>query len=176
MLYIASVALFIAAVYFILGSFTEVGYAKFNLDLTDRTPAVFETLFAYFSYWKTTALSKLLKMLYIFLWSLLFVFPGIVAAYSYSMTDFILAENPHMTPQEALARSKSVMYGNRFRLFCLQLSFIGWDILASLTFGIGNLWLFPYKKAAEAVFYREISQSARFGFDNEQFGGSIPEE
>ncbi len=159
MLYIVSIALIIAAAYFILGSFTGVGYAKFNLDLADRMPAAFETLFAYFSYWKTTAISKLLKTLYVFLWSLLFLIPGIVAAYSYSMTDFILAENPYLTPQEALERSKSVMYGNRGRLFCLHLSFIGWHILAALTFGIGSLWLIPYQKAAEAAFYREISMS-----------------
>ena len=73
------------------------------------------------------------------------------------MSDYILAENPNMTASEAVELSKSMMYGNRFRLFCLQLSFIGWDILATLALGIGHLWLTPYKQAAYAAFYREVS-------------------
>ncbi len=100
---------------------------------------------------------RLLRGLYIFLWSLLFIIPGIVAGYSYAMADYILAEKPNMTASEAVELSKSMMYGNRFRLFCLQLSFIGWDILATLAFGIGHLWLTPYKQASYAAFYREVS-------------------
>ena len=92
-----------------------------------------------------------------FLWSLLFVIPGIVAGYSYAMTGYILAEHPELTASEAIEQSKQMMSGNRFRLFCLQFSFIGWDLLCALTLGIGNLWLRPYKQAAEAAFYREVS-------------------
>ena len=62
-----------------------------------------------------------------------------------------------LSVDEAIAQSKELMMGNRFRLFCLQLSFIGWDILATLAFGIGHLWLTPYKQAAYAAFYREVS-------------------
>ena len=154
------IALVMAAVYFILGSFIGVGYAKFNLNLDDRKDANFDSLFAYFSYWKTTAATRFIQAVYVFLWSLLFIIPGIVAGYSYAMTDYILAENPDITASEAIERSKSMMYGNRWRLFCLQFSFIGWSILASLTFGIGNLWLNPYRQAATAAFYREISGTA----------------
>jgi len=115
-------------------------------------------MFGYFSFWKTTAVARLLQSVYILLWSLLFIIPGIMAAYSYSMTGYILAENPNMTADEAIARSKQMMDGNRWRLFCLQISFIGWSILSSLlTFGIGDLWLTPYRQAASAAFYREIS-------------------
>ena len=151
------VALVIAAIYFILGSFVGVGYAKFNLNLVDKKESAFETLFEYFSYWKTTAATRLLSVLYMFLWSLLFIIPGIVAGYSYAMTEYILAENPNLTASEAIEQSKTMMYGNRWRLFCLQFSFIGWDILATLAFGIGHLWLTPYKQAATAAFYREVS-------------------
>lgn len=150
-------ALFMAVVYFVLGSFVGVGYAKFNLNLVDKKNAAFENLFEYFSYWKTTTISRLLRALYVFLWSLLFVIPGIVAGFSYAMTDYILAENPELTADEAITQSKTIMYGNRFRFFCLQFSFIGWDILATLAFGIGHLWLTPYKQAAYAAFYREVS-------------------
>jgi len=158
-IYIIIAAVVMAVVYFVLGSIISIGYARFNLDLADRGNPAFEALFGYFSYWKTAAVSKLLQSVYVLLWSLLFIIPGILAAYSYAMTEFILAENPDLTASEAIAQSKEMMYGNRWRLFCLHFSFIGWDILSSLTLGIGNLWLRPYKQAANAAFYREISSS-----------------
>lgn len=159
--YIALAALVMAVVYYILGSIIEIGYCRFNLDLVDRQkePEI-GTLFGYFPHWKTTALAKLLQGLYIFLWSLLFIIPGIIAGYSYAMTGYILAEYPEMAASEAIDRSKAMMSGNRWRLFCLQFSFIGWDILSALTLGIGNLWLRPYKQAATAAFYREVSGTA----------------
>lgn len=150
-------SLFAAVIYFALGSFIGVGYAKFNLNLVDKKNAVFETLFEYFSHWKTTTIARLLRALYVFLWSLLFIIPGIVAGFSYAMTDYILAEDPELTADEAISQSKSIMMGNKWRFFCLQFSFIGWDILATLAFGIGHLWLTPYKQAAYAAFYREVS-------------------
>ena len=172
--YILIFAIVMGIVLFVLGSVIEVGYSKFNLDLVDRrSEAKIETMFGYFSFWKTTAAARLLQTLYILLWSLLFIIPGIIAAYSYSMTGYILADNPDMTADEAIARSKQMMDGNRWRLFCLQISFIGWSILSSLlTFGIGDLWLTPYRQAASAVFYREISgtevQEETIEIDNEQ--------
>ena len=156
-MYIALAAIALAIVYFILGSIIEVGYARFNLDLVDKTEAKIETLFQYFNYWKATAATRFLKGLYIFLWSLLLIIPGIIAGYSYAMTEYILAEHPELTADEAITNSKAMMEGNRFRLFCLELSFIGWEILCAFTFGIGNLWLRPYKQAATAAFYREVS-------------------
>ena len=101
-----------------------------------------------------------MQWLYVFAWSLLFIIPGIIAGYSYAMTRYILAERPELTAQEALEHSRTMMAGNRWRLFCLQLSFIGWDILAALTLGIGNLWLNPYKQAATAAFYRDVCSMA----------------
>ena len=151
-------ALVMAVVYFVLGSVVEIGYARFNLDLVDRQkePEI-GTMFGYFPHWKTTAVARLLRGVYVLLWSLLFIIPGIIAGYSYAMTDYILAEHPELTASEAIAQSKEMMVGNRFRLFCLEFSFIGWDLLSALTLGIGELWLKPYKKAAKAAFYREVS-------------------
>ena len=68
-----------------------------------------------------------------------------------------LAEHPDMAPGEVMKGSKAMMEGNRWRLFCLQFSFIGWMLLSSLTFGLGNLALRPYQEAAYAAFYREVS-------------------
>ncbi len=155
--YIFLGALVLAVLYFVLGSIIQVGYSRFNLELVDRREVSINLLFHYFPHWKTTALARLLRTVYIFLWTLLLIVPGILASFNYAMTDYILAENPELTANEAIAMSKEMMYGNRWRLFCLQISFIGWSILASLTLGIGNLWLTPYKEAAAAAFYREIS-------------------
>lgn len=163
--YIILAALILAAVYFVLGSIIEVGYARFNLDLVDRRDASFEALFAYFANWKTTAVARLLQSVYVLLWSLLFIIPGIIATYSYAMTSYILAEHPELTASEAIAQSKEMMSGNRWRLFCLQFSFIGWSLLCALTLGIGNLWLTPYRQAATAAFYREISGTEQYVSD-----------
>ena len=156
-IYIAIAAILLAAVYFVLGSVIEAGYARFNMNLVDRTEAKIESLFTYFYNWKTTAATRFLKTVYCFLWSLLFIIPGIIASYSYAMTGYILADHPELTASEAIEQSKEMMSGNRFRLLCLQLSFIGWEILCVFTFGIGNLWLTPYRQAAVASFYREVS-------------------
>ena len=159
-IYLTILVLVLAAAYYILGSFVGVGYAKYNLGLVDRTEPGFETLFAYVSHWRATAFTRLQKGLYIFLWSLLLVVPGIMKAYSYAMTDYILAEQPELPAGEVLARSKAMMDGNRWRLFCLQFSFIGWSLLCALTFGIGDLALRPYREAASAAFYRELCGGA----------------
>lgn len=162
--YLILAAIVVGVLYFVLGSVVKVGYARFNLDLTAGETPSFETLFSYFPHWKTVAAAQLLQTVYIFLWTLLLVIPGIVAGYSYAMTGYILAEHPELSASEAIAQSKAMMEGNRWRLFCLQFSFIGWDILCALTLGIGNLALRPYRHAAEAAFYREL------------YGGTVPED
>ena len=117
--------------------------------------------------------------MYGLLWSLLFIIPGIIAGYSYAMTSYILAENPEQTASDAIDRSKQRMSGNRWRLFCVQISFIGWEIpSALLTFGIGSLWITPYKQAAIAAFYREVSGTERIITPNDapyepSAGGSL---
>ena len=73
------------------------------------------------------------------------------------MVYHILAENPDMTAREAMAESRRIMMGNKLRLFGLQLSFIGWNLLIIVTFGIAALWVVPYEQAAMASFYREIA-------------------
>ena len=156
-LYITLLALAMAVLYFVLSSVVAVGYARSNLELVDGGEASFEALFGYFSHWKNTAWTKLRKSLFILGWSILLLVPGILAAYSYAMTDFLLAEDPELSAEEAMSRSRELMLGNRWRLFCLQISFIGWSILSAMTLGIGDLWLTPYRQAATAAFYRELT-------------------
>lgn len=168
--YILIAILIMGAVYFVLGSAINVGYAKFNLNLVDKVEGTFENLFAYFSNWKTTVVARLLRSIYVVLWSLLFIISRIMASLSYAMTEYILAENPEMSASEAITLSKQMMDGNKWRLFCLDLSFIGWDILRGFTLGIDYLWLTPYKQAARAAFYREVSGTEKPDFESEWSG------
>ena len=144
----------------ILGGVVAVGHAKFNLDLVDGKEPQVKTLLSYFPQWKTMVAAYLLQTVYIILWSLLLIIPGIIAAYRYAMTSYILAENPEMRAGEAITRSKEMMVGNKWRLFCLYFSFIGWALLTALTLGIGDLFLTPYVYAATAAFYRDITASS----------------
>lgn len=91
-IYLIVIALILAAVYFILGSAVGVGYAEYNLRLIDHAEGGFDTLFAYLPDWKTTALTRLYKSLYVLVGTLLLVVPGIIMGYTYAMTDYILAE------------------------------------------------------------------------------------
>ena len=165
--YIMVAALITGALYFVLGSIIAVGYAKFNLNLADQLEGTFENLFAYFSYWKTTVAARFLRNIYVLLWSLLFIIPGIMASLSYAMTNYILAENPEISASEAITLSKQMMDGNKWRLFCLEFSFIGWSLLCGFTLGIGYLWLTPYQQAARAAFYREVSGTEKQDFEIE---------
>ncbi len=100
---------------------------------------------------------NILTAIFVLLWTLLFIIPGIIASYSYAMAPFIMLENPNCGARCAISESKEMMRGNKWRLFCLDISFIGWIILSAFTLGIGYLWLNPYMEVSRAAFYREIS-------------------
>ena len=87
---------------------------------------------------------SVIKNLYIFLWSLLFIIPGIVKSYAYALAEFITMENPEMSASDCLRLSQERMDGHKKDIFLLDLSFIGWHILCMFTFGIGYLFLAPY--------------------------------
>lgn len=97
--------------------------------------------------------------LFTFLWSLLFVIPGIVKGYSYYMTPYILAKYPEIPAKEALKLSMKIMDGRRMELFVLHLSFIGWGILTSLTFGLlGIFFVIPYMMITEIIWEKNVMQ------------------
>ncbi|MBO7195909.1 MAG: DUF975 family protein [Clostridia bacterium] len=147
-----------AAISLVLGSVISVGYAEFNLDLDVGfyNPRI-SSLFAHFGRTKTAVGASLLVFLRVFIGSIFFIIPGIIAAYKYSMVYYVLAENPYITAADALEKSKELMRFNKWRLFCLDLSFIGWDLLSIITFGIASLWVTPYHQAARTAFYHDIS-------------------
>lgn len=101
-------------------------------------------------------LTILLKGIYTLLWSLLLIIPGIVKSYSYAMTEFVLVDRPDLAYNEAIEESMRLMQGNKWRLFVLDLSFLGWALLCILTLGIGYLFLAPYMEVAHAHFYADL--------------------
>lgn len=103
-----------------------------------------------------TILLGLLSNIFVFLWSLLFIIPGIIKLYSYSMAFYILNDNPGYDWKMCLDESTRMMRGNKWRLFCLHLSYIGWLIVGALCFGIGTLWVQAYMEAATAAFYDDL--------------------
>lgn len=144
---------------FIVGGVVQLGYARFLLRQHDGKPTEFNDLFSQFDRFGTGFAQSFLRSLYTFLWALLLIIPGIIAALSYAMTPFILEEHPELTASEAIRRSKELMRGHKTDLFILELTFIGWSLLCILTLNLGHIALNPYKNAAYAVFYREITKA-----------------
>lgn len=117
----------------------------------------------------TIVLTQFLRDLFIMLWSLLFIIPGIIKSYEYCMVPYILADYPDVTRQEAFAMSKEMMNGNKMNMFVMELSFIGWMILGALTMGILNvLFTNPYMEAARAEAYLAL-KAGTFGSDHEAY-------
>lgn len=113
-----------------------------------------------FGNWLHVVWGMVLSTIYIFLWTLLLIIPGIIKSYSYALTPYILVEHPEMSANEAIEESMRLMDGHKFDLFYLQLSFIGWAILSILSLGLGFFWLIPYQMTAQAAFYRDIKNEA----------------
>lgn len=101
-----------------------------------------------------------LMILFVYLWSLLLIIPGIIMAYAYSMSVYVSKDNPELSAMDAIRTSKELMRGHKWDLFVLDLSFIGWILLAMLTCGLGFVFLTPYIETAHAEFYRELTENA----------------
>ena len=155
---VASIGGALGLAQFLLGGPVKLGYCRYLLKLHDGEEGDIKDLFSQFDRFADGFLLNLLTGIYVFLWSLLFIIPGIVAAYRYAMAPFIMQENPGMRAGEAIDASKKMMDGHKGELFILDLSFIGWALLSGLfTMGIGNLWLNPYMNASHAAFYRRLN-------------------
>ena len=136
----------------------SVGYANaMRKLLVNRDVELVPTAFhiAFENYWHKVWTMLWMSIL-IGLWSLLLLIPGIIKAFSYAMTSFIIEEYPELSSTEAIHRSRMMMRGHKFDLFWLELSFIGWGFLCLLTAGIGFFWLIPYMETSIAAFYEEV--------------------
>ena len=154
-----SLILIISLIQFLVGGFVSLGLIQFNMNLIDKKPVDFMDIFSKSDMFVKALFLRLRLTVFTFLWTLLFIIPGIIKSYSYSMSGFIMTENPEISSKEAMEVSMKMMSGNKWRLFCLQLSFIGWYILGAMACGIGIFFVQPYVNAAIAGFYDDVSRN-----------------
>ncbi len=160
MMILLTIVILCSLFYFFIGSMIRLGYIDYNLALLDRRKAAIRRLFAHFpSIWRMI----LVKIMYFFIISLstlMLIIPGIISIYSYAMVPYVLEEKPGYSISRIFRASRRIMQGHKWQLFKLRFSFLGWNILGLLTLGLGFLFIIPYRYAAEAAFYNEISGRA----------------
>ena len=140
----------------LLTSPMTVGVCNYFIKNTDSAPS-FKDAFSGFKVKYGRNIGTLLLVgIKTVLWTLLFIIPGIIKSYEYAIIPYILADDAEISSKEAFKKAKEMMAGNKWRLFKLEFSFIGWVILCVLTLGIGTLFLIPYINAATAEFYAEL--------------------
>lgn len=132
------------------------GMVIFSLALSRNQEAKFEQLLEGFNDFFKYVVAYWCIVLLILLWSLLLIVPGIIAAISYALTFFILADDSSISVGEALKKSKAMMMGNKWKYFCLGWRFFGWMLLCIPTLGLGFLWLAPYMQVSLAKFYDDL--------------------
>lgn len=153
------VALAITIVGGVLSFIMQIGLVKYMINfITDKQNEI-EVLFSKFKDWKQATVVYLHQFINVFLWTLLFIIPGIIKGYAYSLVTYILADNSKISSKEVLKLSEEMMNGHKMQLFTLELSFVGWHLLAILTLGILEIWLIPYQQTATAKFLLDVKES-----------------
>ena len=149
-----------AVIHAIIYNPLKVGISQFCMDAVDGDAKIAAIGSGYKPDFFANVWALLLRDLFVVLWGLLLVIPGVIKSYEYRLTEYVLAENPGIGPKEAMARSKSLMQGNKWSTFVLDLSFLGWDILNVLTVGIlGTFYVQPYKLLTNAALYEKLKET-----------------
>jgi hypothetical protein len=138
----------------------RVGWCRAMMENRVGKPP-FETLFSGFSreYWSLVK-GQFYANLRIFLYTLLLVIPGVIKSYEYTFVPYLLAENPALSPARAAELSSQMTSGEKWNIFKLQLSFLGWYILGAIAFGIGRFFVDPYYEATMAELYAAMRAKA----------------
>jgi uncharacterized membrane protein len=136
-----------------------VGVSFFFLSISRGKEAKLEQIFGGFKRFGRSLVTYVLVAVFVLLWTLLLIVPGIIAAISYSQTFFILADDETIGAREAMKKSRKMMDGYKWKYFCLELRFIGWLLLSILTVGVGFIFLFPYMQTSMAKFYDDIKST-----------------
>lgn len=132
------------------------GISRYFLNYRRDNNPQMEDLFSGFKQLGRSISLYFIMGVFIVLWSLLFIFPGIIAGIRYALAFYVLCDNPDDSALQALHRSKTLMKGNKMQLFLLWLSFVGWALCCIFTFGIGFLWLTPYMALSTINFYEAL--------------------
>lgn len=156
-LIVASVASIIPFGSLVIAGPLAVGCASVYLSIARKENASVGQLLDGTKNFVNSFLAYLLVILFTFLWMLLFIIPGIIKAFSYSLTFHILRDHPEMTATEAMKRSQEMMKGHKWQLFCLYFSYIGWFLLCTLTCGLLTFMVMPYMLQANTEFYRHLN-------------------
>ncbi len=149
----------LAAAIIVTPAFALSVYRVYLALTAGKKPEVADAFSGFDDFWSAFKVTFLVG-LFTFLWSLLFVIPGIVKALSYSMAPYILAENKGKAALECINESKAMTMGHKADLFVLSLSFIGWILLGAITFGIAYIWVTPYMNATFANAYNSLKPAA----------------
>ena len=151
------ISIFVLAFKYVLLIPFEYGCRKFFRKNLDEPAKLSNIVYVFDSHYKNIVKTAFLTDLFIWLWSLLFIVPGIIKAYQYRLVPYIMSENPNMSFRDAQAESARLMHGNKWKSFVLDLSFIGWDILSLFTWGILEIFFVgPYKASTDAALYESI--------------------
>lgn len=135
----------------------EIGGRHFFLNNSDGCANIYDFLDGFRFNYLNNVLTMFLRDLFVALWTMLFIIPGIVKMYAYSLVPYILAENPEIGAMDAIKLSNEMMKGHKMNAFLLDLSFIGWILLTILTFGlVGVFFANPYMYATDAELYKAI--------------------
>ena len=155
---VVAVALIGILFHFFVGNVLEVGGRDFYIENLYSVPGPGKLLSVFRSgNYGNIVKTMFLRDLYLVLWTLLFIIPGVVKSYEYKMIPYLLAEYPDMDRKEVFARSRDMMYGQKWNTFVLDLSFIGWHLLGACTFGILTfLYVNPYQYYTEAELYHVL--------------------
>lgn len=166
MFFIAVAGIFAVAfiIHFVLKLFVwnilEVGCQKFFLNCSGEDAKVKDIFYGFKNGYGCAIAVMFLRSLFIFLWSLLLIIPGIIKSYEYRMVPYILADNPGLTSREVYAKSKEMMRGQKWNAFVLDLSFLGWNILGVITFGIVSVfYVAPYQNLTNAQLYNTLKNN-----------------
>lgn len=140
---------------FLVSGALTVGFCGFFLGIAQEAETRLELLFVGFHrFWKSFG-AYFFYSLFVFLWMLLFIIPGIIAAFRYAMAFFIIADDEDCGALEAISRSKLMMKGNKWKFFCLHWRFFWWGLLCMI-FPLGYLWLVPYMQTSFSQFYEDV--------------------
>ena len=150
-------ALATVGVGFIIAGPLMVGLIYYLSAIRKGDKPVFNTLLDGFKEPLTSSIvTYILQSIFIVLWSFLLIIPGIIKAFSYSMSLYIVADQPNISANDAITQSRKMMDGHKMELFMLYFSFIGWYLLGIITFGLAIIYIMPFVRAAELEFYLEL--------------------
>ncbi len=145
-----------------------LGLTMFMLSISRKQDARLPQIFDGFQKFGVGFGAYCLTALFVVLWMLLLIVPGIIAAFSYALTYFIIVDDGSIRPLQAITKSKEMMHGNKLKLFYLCCRFLGWALVCVLTCGIGFFWLCPYVMVSMATFYDELKNQQHNGFVDPQ--------